>query len=349
MNVYFTDYFGVSRDVLAEYGAFNVSLINDLPVFIDPFLLFNSEKAEYCLLHDEIIRYIIFLREMSEVGTISKGLLSHWFHFPEVKQNWLGYSRSGNQGAGLGPKFAAAMNANLATIFQNFGSEQVTRGSHLEKLCLIRDGVGKDNISDFTTNLIKGYLAEYTQAFANVHLDDTATKVVEVTHAEFNYKTRRWISKQYRLPFIDSDYVLLSPKDILTKDEAWINKHDIIGDFDDILAAIPNIELRAQIDDYLLRQIPDDANRKEINAAVTQTLRKYPQLIDYYIKFKEDHGDEAVALSDLKVKETEAIFIAQVSKLINRLTGAAGFYDAPGHTFDEAYKRVQYLGNPPIN
>lgn len=38
MNVYFTDYFGVSRDVLADFGAFNISLINDLPVLIDPFL-----------------------------------------------------------------------------------------------------------------------------------------------------------------------------------------------------------------------------------------------------------------------------------------------------------------------
>ncbi|MEJ2046320.1 MAG: hypothetical protein P8X74_21515 [Reinekea sp.] len=44
MNIYFSDYFGVSKEELDAYGAFNVSLINNLPVFIDPFLLFGSER-----------------------------------------------------------------------------------------------------------------------------------------------------------------------------------------------------------------------------------------------------------------------------------------------------------------
>ena len=35
MKVYFTDWFNVDPDVLEEYGAFNISLINDLPLFID--------------------------------------------------------------------------------------------------------------------------------------------------------------------------------------------------------------------------------------------------------------------------------------------------------------------------
>lgn len=43
MNVYFSDFFSVDPVIMAEYGAFDVSLINDLPLFVDPFLLFNSE------------------------------------------------------------------------------------------------------------------------------------------------------------------------------------------------------------------------------------------------------------------------------------------------------------------
>jgi hypothetical protein len=39
-------------------------------------------------------------------------------------------------------------------IFHDFGEERITKGGHLEKLCLIKEGVGRDNISDFTTNLI---------------------------------------------------------------------------------------------------------------------------------------------------------------------------------------------------
>lgn len=65
MDIYFTDFFDVSTEVLEEYGAFNVSLINDLPLFIDPFLLFNSKKENYQRLHAQIIDYVRFLRDKS--------------------------------------------------------------------------------------------------------------------------------------------------------------------------------------------------------------------------------------------------------------------------------------------
>lgn len=44
MKVYFSDFFNVNPDDIEKYGAFNISLINDFPLFIDPFLLFNSNK-----------------------------------------------------------------------------------------------------------------------------------------------------------------------------------------------------------------------------------------------------------------------------------------------------------------
>ena len=57
LPIYFSDFFGVSRETMRAYGAFDVSLINDLPMFIDPFLLFNSDNPEYQKLHDEMIKY----------------------------------------------------------------------------------------------------------------------------------------------------------------------------------------------------------------------------------------------------------------------------------------------------
>ena len=160
MKIYFSDFFEVSPKELEAYGSFDPSLINDLPLFIDPFLLFNSDKPEYQKLHDDIIQYVAFLRDRSEKEGISKGLIKAWFLFPEVKQTWFGYSKIGNGGSGLGQKFAKSLNENLNTVFTNFGTEEITNGSHLEKLCLIKDGVGRDNISDFTTNLIKKFLLD---------------------------------------------------------------------------------------------------------------------------------------------------------------------------------------------
>ncbi|WP_395026154.1 hypothetical protein [Comamonas odontotermitis] len=343
VRVYFSDYFGVAPEVLEAYGAFNVSLINDLPVFIDPFLLFNSEKPEYQNLHSGIIKYVRFLRDMSAEGDISPGLLKSWYRFPEVKQTWLGYSKVGNGGSGLGQAFGAALNDNLHSIFRDFGEEKITKSSHLEKLCLIKDGVGKDNISDFATNLIKGFLCDYTQTFAKQNLPANRIKRVPVTHTRFNYETRSWQTAHYELPFIDGDFVLLTPKDILTKDEAWINKHDLIGDFDEVSASLPNEVLRSQVNEYLTRQIPDDANQKDINRAIAATLRKFPELIDYYIKFKEDNGAGAVKISEEKIKETESVFISQVGSLIRKLHSEKKFYTEKSGTFDETLKRVQFL------
>ena len=131
-GTFFNEYFGIAEELLTEFGAFNVSLINDLPLFIDPFLLFHSENDEYQQLHDEIIQYVTFLRDRSVAGTVNKDLLKAWYFFPEIKQNWLGFSVIGNSGSGLGMRFAKALHANLGRTFADFGEEQVTAGSHLE-------------------------------------------------------------------------------------------------------------------------------------------------------------------------------------------------------------------------
>ncbi|WP_213605423.1 hypothetical protein [Pseudoxanthomonas japonensis] len=298
MKIHFSDFFEIPASTVTAHGAFNVSLINDIPVFIDPFLIFNSKKKSYQRLHEEIIEYVRFLRDESVSETPAPGLMKSWYYFPEVKENWLGYSKRGNSGSGLGKSFATSLHKNLGTLFSDFGSEKVTRGSHLEKLCLVKDGVGRDNISDFTTNLIKGFLCEYTQEFAEKHLDKKYIKEFAVTHASFNFDTKSWETRRYKLPCHNRKFVLLTPRDILTKDEAWINKTDMIGDFDDIAAAIPNQQIRDQINHYLASQLPKDPRKKEIDSAVTKTFLKFPELIDFYIRHKEDNGAAAVALSN---------------------------------------------------
>ncbi len=141
MATFFSDYLEVDPQLIEDYGAFNISLINDLSLFVDPFLLFNSEKDDYQVLHNEIIAYLIFLRDKSRQSKATDHLLRLWYCFPEVKQNWLGFSESGNGGSGLGIKFARALHVNLYRVFHKFGEGKITEGSHLEKVCLITDGV----------------------------------------------------------------------------------------------------------------------------------------------------------------------------------------------------------------
>jgi hypothetical protein len=309
LGTFFSDYFVVDQEMLDSYGAFNVSLVNDLPLFIDPFLLFNSEKEEYQNLHEQIIEYLIFLRDKATSGPVNDGLLGLWYCFPEVKQNWLGFSVSGNSGSGLGLDFARALHANLHRIFSKFGEEQITESSHLEKVCLIAEGVGRDNISDFTTNLIVDFLCRYTETFALEHLDRKQIRQVAIRKARFNHDTESWECGKYQLPWMNDDFVILTPKDMLTRDENWINKGDLIDNFERIPQAISDAQLRAQVDNYfasvLARPKNRAPNKKERADAAVRTILSFPQLIDYYIRTKEEHGDEAADISSEKVIATE--------------------------------------------
>jgi len=349
MNVYFSDYFNVNPQLLERYGAFNISLINDLPLFVDPFLLFESKKPEYQKLHKNILNYVAFLRDMSRGMSINDGLLDSWFIFSEVKQNWLGYSLCGNEGSGLGRKFALALKNNLNTIFSDFGNEKITKDSHLEKLCIIESGVGRDNISDFTVNLIKEFLCEYTQNFVRKYINLSMRKKVSVKKVAFDKNTKRWKPEVFDLPFINNDFILLTPKDILTKDENWINNRDLFENYSEIASSIPNEQLRSEIDLYFRQNLPPPTKKKksisksEYYNAVKSVIFKYPEILNYYIKYKEDNGEKAISISKEDVKFVENVFIENVSSFIKILQSNSAFYNISYDTYQESLERVKYL------
>lgn len=332
-ELYFSDFFKVDPKTIEEFGAFNISLVSDLPLFIDPFLLFNSKKQEYKELHDGIINYLKFLRDKSKLESIDRGLLNSWFTFKEVSENWLGFTVMGNRGSALGQKFASALHQNLYKLFNNFGNEQVTKGSHLEKLCLIKEGVGRDNISDFTTNLIKDYLLKYTESFARQHLDVSLTKKFRVRKVRFNYDTESWEDDEYILPNLNNEFVILTPVDMLTKDDTWINKSDLFKDFDYIPDSIDNESLRSQVGNYFQKQLmagskgDKEPTSKERTSAAHATIQEFPALIDYYIKYKEENGETAKNISGEKVEDSKFVYVNNVRLLANALQQSTEFYN----------------------
>ncbi len=343
IDIYFSNFFKVTFEDLDKYGAFNISLINDLPLFIDPFLLFNSKKHEYQELHKGILRYMKFLRDKSATAQIGSGLIRSWYVFPEVRQSWLGFSRVGNKGLGLKDDFAVALHKNLHAVFSNFGNEKITHSSHLEKLCLIKDGIGRDKISDFTTNLIKEFLLEYTQKFAVQYIHKRLRRKVAVNKVRFNYDTETWESDRFDLPWYMGDYILLTPKDILTKDETWINRSDLYDSFQTIPSAILNEQLRAQINNYFLSVLPRQPTAQDHHKAVATVIEKFPVILDYYIRQKEDAGEEAVSISNQKISQAETQYIKQIGELAEILRKQSGFYDTSGLTYKEALARVRFL------
>ena len=183
LKIIFSDYFQIPSKILEEYGALDICLSSDLPLFIDPFLLFASEKPEYQKLHDKIVTHLVSLKNIALDKTSSTNL--QLFQFPEREQNWLGLCKYGNKGKGLGPVFARNIISAFNGFYANFGDETISSKSHIEKLTLVGKGIGRDFISDFTTNLILEYLLEYTESFAKKHLKAEQTKTFSV-RCKFN-------------------------------------------------------------------------------------------------------------------------------------------------------------------
>ena len=348
-NVFFSDFFQVPHEVIKKYGAFNISLVRDMPLFIDPFLLFRSPKPEYKQLHQDIIRYLQFLLDLSkETHHLDKGTMQSFYQFREIKENWLGFSKFGNSGSGLGPKFAKALYMNLGGIFHGFGNEQITKSSHLEKLCIISEGVGRDNISDFTTNLILDYLLTYTETFAKENISKKFLRNFIISRAYFDYRFECWQRKEYTLPCHNGKYVILTPYDILTRDDTWINQTDMIDDIESIAEALPDCQLRTTLNRYLSQVLEnDDISSEEKKKMIFAFYKKHPELVDHYIRNKEEHQDEAERRSAQYVKESEAYFYKNVNALYSLLKGKGFFsnYSMEEDSFEETKKRFLFFRN----
>lgn len=339
--MHFSDYFKVPPEVLDDYGAFNVSLTTDLPLFIDPFLLFASSRDDYQDLHSEIIRYLEFLRDKAEQGGTTDEHLQAWYCFPEVSENWLGFTKNSNRGRGLGRNFASIASSNMHLLFRG-SAEGLCRSLHLEKLCLIAPGVGRDFISDFTTNLIKNWLARYTSDFAKEHCRPEDCREFSVPKCRFDYTSEAWIPERHLLPRYHDSFVLLTPTDILTKDEAWINRSDMVGRLPHIATSLPDGQLRAQLDNYIKKALSRKKSQRERNAAATDFIAANPAIIDHYIRHQEDREEEARRHSYALVESGQQAYVDNARDLTQALSRTAFYKDSPT-SYEACCRRVLFL------
>lgn len=355
--MFFSDYFEVEHKLVEQYGAIDISLVCDLPLFIDPMLIFNSEKKVYQKLHENIVSYFTYLLEKTKM-TKNKGVLKAYFTFKEVKNTWLGYSKKENKGRGLGTNFANFLFDNLTFVVN---TNSISTDIHIEKVLLLYDGNGKDKISDLTTNLILGYLAEYTQKFALKKISEKYLAEFPINYV-FNFQTGSFKSKLYKLPFIINDkgikeYVLLTPKDILRVEEPAISKKNFLNHMNEIRLSIENDALRSEINNYIASRLAQyiqdskdrnhDPTQKELEREeknlYLEAAKVHPELYDYFIKYVEKNGDKIEALSKdevlsqlYKFFKNSSILISIFKKLYPDITGAP-------NSREELISRINYF------
>ena len=352
----FADYFNISPEELHKYGAINPCIAYDLPLFIDPFLIFASDKPEYKELHTRISNYLSFLYKEAKNVRENSGKFNHWFVFSEIKQNWFGYSIGDNKGKSGARKMGRALKKNLATLFDNYGIEELSNIVHLSELNIIEKGIGKDNISDFTVQMILEYLLNYTQEFTLKFIPENKRIKKNIQRVKFDYNFKRWFSKEYILPKFDNDFVLLIPKDIVVREELWINKEDMLESFENIPIAISNIELRDTLNNFYYRTLPQVKKKDgtirapykyEKLAAADYTIINNPIAIKYYLKDKEEHKDTILLKNnesmECEIKTMSYIIPTLANQLADVLKQEFQVKRIEKNSYQESLSRINYL------
>lgn len=268
----------------------DVSNDYDLPVYVDPYAIEIRDDIWAAQASDHIRSFfkevLEALREHNTQRAIQ--LMSH---LHEPKETYLGVSRGNPKGRGVGKGQAGQL---IAAIRQ---SKAYVSGllSDLSEMALYVDGIDKDKISDLTTNIIRGLLAEYTEQQCSLH-------GVPIRNYScppmWDLNRKNWISKEIKLPFVKNDPVLLVPKYIVRRrlsldSQEFYNKQ--ITDFlveENIRAnssLVQTIKGKPRVFKYKVREA-----QPKSKSYIAETVLAHPELLEMYKEVAKSHSAMAV-------------------------------------------------------
>ena len=208
----FSDYYCLEKTQW-ELDFVDIPIDEDIPLFIDPFAISQrpdrfSQECNQTLMtfFDRIIQDI-----RSGRGDDAKYLLRF---LREPNETHLGLSKSKPRGAGIG-KFQAD---ELYRALKDSSAVRTGFINCLEDCELLIEGIGRDKISDLTTNVIRWNLVEYTQEQCKLF---NIPLVKRPLGPYFSLGTLEWISDYYDLPIVNGNPILLVPKVFSRYDPAY--------------------------------------------------------------------------------------------------------------------------------
>lgn len=151
----FTDFHGVH---IAQHELdFAIPFLNeDIPLYVDPFLLWKSPSFQDKSLHQMLLAGFNNFGVLAKQGQQEEAV-EQLMAASECEEVGLGTSQN-RQGKRIGRKQAL----EILTLFRDIPYFQEHGFRHLEEIQLFVEGIGKDRISDIACNLMKSFLIDYT-------------------------------------------------------------------------------------------------------------------------------------------------------------------------------------------
>jgi hypothetical protein len=246
----------------------------DVPLCIDPFLLYKSRDPEFRLLHERLVQH--FRAGMAALSAGNEREAERILDFPEVSEVGFGYGSNNKRGSGLG----VALRRLLIETLQA-SPAIVERGiRHVEEMQLISPGIGPDRICDIASNILKEFLINYTQRQCEIH-EIPLQRSLPVEHF-FDAEEGTWRDGYFDLPInpYDQKAVLLVPRRIV-RQLPWINYDNFV---------------RTEFRSYLAANRINKSRRAAPlkKSEVTSTSRVETAIIDSYVKQREQQAADAL-------------------------------------------------------
>lgn len=234
-------------------------LDEDVPLYVDPFLLWKSPSMQDNSLHTALTNSFNHLGHIYAKGNETESR-EYLIHLSECKEVGLGLSKN-KIGKQIGSKSAN----EILNLYNNIPQISKSGFIHFEEIQLFVDHISKDRISDLTCNFIKSFLIDYTieqcEKFS-IPLEKATVKNI------YNYRTQKFINEDVYLPINpkDSSPILLVPKRWL-RYLPWINYDDYFSSY--------------------VSKLDTNSSRFSNRIALLNYNRENYDVIETYIKIKE--------------------------------------------------------------
>lgn len=208
----FSQHFNLQK-TQAELDFVDVPIDGDIALFVDPFAISQRPDRWSQECHRHIIAFFDRVLRELRAGNVTEA--REMFRFlREPNETRFGFSSGRPRGAGIGHYQSDQLVDALAA------SSAVKTGflTSLEEAELMIEGIGRDKISDLTTNIIRSLLANYTREQCNLH--NIPTQRVPLP-PYYSPEREAWISDYFQLPVANGRPVLLVPKVIARYDPAY--------------------------------------------------------------------------------------------------------------------------------
>lgn len=187
----------------------------DIPLYVDPFLLWKSPSQQDQALHTSVIDGFNFLGQKYLKGN-EKEAAQDLVKLSECDEVGLGTSIS-RKGKRISEKKAL----ETLSIFKIIPHYKRLGVRHIEEIQLLIDGISKDRISDLACSFLKSFLIDFTMdQCINLGVPTKKTEMENI----FDTKSMTFKSEKFEIPFTPDkeDPILFVPKRWL-KFNPWIS------------------------------------------------------------------------------------------------------------------------------